>query len=417
MHALPHLLESATSRPVNSIIPKYQLLPPLGDRAFQELKADIARRGVLVPIERDENGDLLDGHHRVRAWEELAAAGIHVEMPILLRLDLSESEKREHVRSVNLLRRHLTTAQRRAVIADQLRDSPERSDRAIAKRLAVSPSTVGMVRRRLRGSAATVQDGQSKRVGLDGRRRGAPKPRSVFVGSATEAKQVFSALEVLPPGVLPERILTGGDATVAARLVKQEASRESQMARMRTPQDLRELGPQRYSVVYIDPPWRYGTASDPSRTAEVHYPTMAHEELLVLPVSSIAADDAVVFLWATPPKLGEALALIAAWGFNYKTCACWDKGGAKGARIGLGSFYRQQHELLLVATRGKMPPPAPGARPPSIIRAARGAHSAKPPLAREQIEAMYGDVPRIELFARGAVPGWQAWGLEAAHSE
>ncbi len=395
-----------------TVKPRYQLFPSLSEAAFRRLKADIAKRGVLVPIERDENGELLDGHHRVRAWQELAAEGIHVEMPILLRLDMSESEKREHVRSVNLLRRHLTTAQRRAVIADQLRESPDRSDRAIAKALAVSPSTVGMVRRRLGGDASTVQVGQSKRRGLDGRERGLPKPRSVFVGSATEAKRVFTALEVLPPGVLPERILTGGDATVAARLVKQETSREAQMARARAT-TLGELGAQRYAVVYVDPPWRYGTASDPTRKAEVHYATMTHEELLSLPVSSIAADNAALFLWATPPKLGEAIALVAAWGFNYKTCACWDKGGPTGARVGLGSFYRQQHELLLVATRGTMPPPSPAVRPPSIIRAPRGAHSAKPALARAQIEAMYGEVPRVELFARGPVAGWAVWGDEA----
>lgn len=188
------------------------------------------------------------------------------------------------------------------------------------------------------------------------------------------------------------------------------------MARARATKDLQEVGAHRYAVAYVDPPWRYGTASDPTRMAEVHDPAMAHEELLALPEDSIAADDAVLFLWATPPKLAEAIALVAACGFNYKTCAAWDKGGETGARIGLGSYYRQQHELLLVATRGTMPPPAPAARPPSIIRAPRGAHSAKPTLARAQIEAMFGDVPRIELFARGPVAGWTVWGHEAEDS-
>lgn len=112
--------------------PKYQLLPHLSDAGFRELKSDIRRRGVLVPIERDENGDVLDGYHRLCAWTELAAEGVHVKMSVILRLDLSESEKRAHVRAVNLLRRHLTASQRRAVIEDQLRESPDSSDRAIA---------------------------------------------------------------------------------------------------------------------------------------------------------------------------------------------------------------------------------------------------------------------------------------------
>lgn len=132
---------------------------------------------MLVPIERDEAGELLDGHHRVRAWEELKAEGVEVEMPVILRLDLTDAEKRAHVRSVNLLRRHLSRAQRQAVIEDQLRDSPKSSDRAIAKRLAVSPSTVGMVRRRLGEREPSVQVGQTTRTGLDGRTRSYAKPR------------------------------------------------------------------------------------------------------------------------------------------------------------------------------------------------------------------------------------------------
>jgi N6-adenosine-specific RNA methylase IME4 len=105
---------------------------------------------------------------------------------------------------------------------------------------------------------------------------------------------------------------------------------------------------------------------------------------------------------------------MMAWGFEYKTCACWDKGGEHGTHAGMGSYYRQQHELLFVGTRGNMPPPAPANRPPSILRAPRGRHSSKPDIARQQIEAMYGEgIPRIELFARGPVPNWSVWGFEA----
>lgn len=394
---------------------KYQLLPPLDDGAFQELKADIARRGVLVPIERDEHGEILDGHHRVRACDELAAEGTLVEMPVLLRLDLSEPEKRAHVRALNMLRRHLSASQRRAVVEDQLRDTPERSDRSIAKAWSMSPSTVAMVRRRLGEKDPTVQTGQSKRIGLDGRQRGAPKARSVFASSASHATRALVSLQVLPLGLLPERMLTADETTVASRLVRQEAAREVQHARMKDPGRLGGSTERRYAVLYVDPPWRYEGASDPARKAERHYSTMSHEELRALPMAEIAADNAVLYMWVSPPKVAEAIALLSAWQFEFKTCACWDKGGPNGTRIGLGSFYRQQHELLFVAVRGSIAPPAPANRPPSIIRAERTAHSAKPAQARTQIEAMYGAVPRIELFARGPVPGWDVWGLEAQH--
>lgn len=392
---------------------KYQLLPPLSDKDYEDLKKDVARHGVLVPIERDEHGELLDGHHRVRAWTELAAEGIHVEMPVILRLDLTESQKRSHVRALNMLRRHLTTRQRQAVIAQQLRETPDRSDRAIAKTLHASPSTVGMIRHRLGAKSPTVQVGQSKRTGLDGRRRGAPKPRTVFAPSSKDARKAIASLELLPKDLLPDRMLTVADATTAERLVKQELSREAQFKRMRKPGRLSRPTARRYNVLYIDPPWRYQGASDPGRTADRHYPTMTQDELIALPIADVAADNAVVFMFCPPPKIAEGVELLAAWKLTYKTCACWDKSGKDGKRIGLGSFFRQQHELLLVATRGAMPPPAPANRPPSIIRADRGAHSAKPSIARSQIEAMYPDVPRIEIFARGRVPGWDVWGLEA----
>lgn len=399
----------------------YQLLPPLSAAAFRELKDDIARRGVLVPIERDENGVLLDGHHRMRAVEELAKeGGVMLDPPVILRLDFSEAQKRSHVRALNIHRRMLTAAQRRALIEDELREGAERSDRAIAKALSVSPSTVGMVRRKLGEKDPTVQNGQSKRVGVDGRRRALPPPRSVMAASGLEAKRALAAMQVLPPGVLPERVLSTHDAVTAARLVKEEASRETRMDRLRDPGPLDALGEKRYAIIYLDPPWHYNNAADPTRSAERHYPTMTHEQLLLLPVAQLAADDAVMFMWCTPPKVAEGIALMAAYGFEYKTCACWDKGGVNGTRPGMGSYYRQQHELLFVGTRGNTPPPAAANRPLSILRQSPGPHSAKPELARKQIEAMFaGDMQRLELFARGDaddLPGWDCWGMESHSS-
>ena len=125
------------------------------------------------------------------------------------------------------------------------------------------------------------------------------------------------------------------------------------------------------------------------------------------PVGDIAADDCVLFLWATAPMLPHArLIVMAAWGFNYRTNFVWAKD-----RIGTGYRVRNQHELLLIAQRGTVPLPAQA--PASVIAAPRLEHSAKPVTVCALIEAMHPDLPRVELFARQARLGWDAWGNEA----
>jgi ParB-like chromosome segregation protein Spo0J len=127
----------------------YQVLPPLSEDDFAALKADIAARGVLIPVEYDEEGNILDGHHRVRACRELGIS----EWPKFIRTGLDEATKRLHARQLNVARRHLTQDQKRALISDQLRDTPERSNRQIARDLGVDDKTVGSVRRDMEATA------------------------------------------------------------------------------------------------------------------------------------------------------------------------------------------------------------------------------------------------------------------------
>jgi hypothetical protein len=111
----------------------------------------------------------------------------------------------------------------------------------------------------------------------------------------------------------------------------------------------------RYSVLYVDPPWRYDFASDETRQIENQYGTMPLEDIKDVEVP--AADDAVLFFWATSPKLLDGLAVIKAWDFDYRTCMVWVKD-----KIGMGYYARQQHELLLIAKRGELPAPLPANR-------------------------------------------------------
>jgi N6-adenosine-specific RNA methylase IME4 len=163
-----------------------------------------------------------------------------------------------------------------------------------------------------------------------------------------------------------------------------------------------------FPVIYADPPWRYDQHQDSNRGVNNHYPTMDLDAIKALSVSAKTTPDAVLFLWAVSPLLPEALEVIRAWGFTYKTSWVWDK-----ERPGMGFWGRVQHEFVLVATRGNPPTPPPAARPPSVFRIPRGEHSAKPEEVRCAIEAMFPELPKLELFARFAAQGWAVWGNQA----
>lgn len=164
----------------------------------------------------------------------------------------------------------------------------------------------------------------------------------------------------------------------------------------------------KFSVFYADPPWQYDFSLTANRQIENHYPTMTVEEICRLPIGEMANEDAVIYLWGTNPKLLEAVAVLAAWGFEYKTNMVWVK-----PQIGGGYWARQRHELLLIATRGAFSPPPPAIRPHSVIEAPRMAHSAKPLEVAELLETLYPSAPKVELFCRAPRPGWTAWGNQA----
>ena len=161
----------------------------------------------------------------------------------------------------------------------------------------------------------------------------------------------------------------------------------------------------KYQIIYADPPWRYDFSPSGSRKIENQYPTMSVDEICALDVPS--EDNAVLYLWATAPKLLEALQVMKSWGFTYKTQAVWDK-----EILGMGYWFRGRHEILLVGTRGKFSPPRPQLRVGSVIRKRRSKHSKKPVEIRALIAKWYPEESKIELFARERADGWGAWGNE-----
>lgn len=170
--------------------------------------------------------------------------------------------------------------------------------------------------------------------------------------------------------------------------------------------------PEKYAVIYADPPWKYNSGDQHSTEEQetvlgTHYPSMDLMELAQLPVPQMAATDSILFLWATSPVLEEAIDLINAWGFKYKTSMVWDK-----IAHNVGNYVSVRHELLLIATCGT--PPKVPRLVDSVYAEERTEHSKKPNYFRDLIDELYPSGKRIEMFCRGpAKDDWDTWGDEA----
>lgn len=170
----------------------------------------------------------------------------------------------------------------------------------------------------------------------------------------------------------------------------------------------------KYNIILADPPWSYqDKALAGNRGAGCKYPVQKNEWIETLPVQEIADKDCLLFLWVTMPKLSECWGIINKWGFEYKTVAfTWVKRNKKSFSWfwGMGNWTRANAELCLLATKGK--PTRISASVHSIIDTPIEGHSKKPDVTRDRIVELVGDLPRIELFARQHVKGWDCWGDE-----
>lgn len=170
-----------------------------------------------------------------------------------------------------------------------------------------------------------------------------------------------------------------------------------------------DLPPGPWPIILADPPWRFASNSEakPGRNAMRHYACMRDNEIAALPVREIAAKDALLLMWTTAPMLERSMPIVRAWGFRYVSQIVWVKD-----RVATGYWTRGRHEIVLIAKRGKLPCPRPAPFPDSVITAPRTEHSAKPPRLHEMVEAVpaWTDLPKLEMFARTARPGWTAWG-------
>lgn len=170
-----------------------------------------------------------------------------------------------------------------------------------------------------------------------------------------------------------------------------------------------------YKVILADPPWNFenfsakGEGKNPN---SVHYPCMGIEAIRDLPVQDLAAKDCVLIVWCTSPFWHLVQGVIQAWGFTPKTKGGWAKESKTGNKLAFGTGYilRGAHEDFYIATKGK--PVYASRSERNLMIAPLREHSRKPDEQYAKWENAFGDVPRIELFARHRWPGWDAWGNE-----
>lgn len=173
----------------------------------------------------------------------------------------------------------------------------------------------------------------------------------------------------------------------------------------------------KYEIIYADPPWQFKVWSRKTglqRSADSHYKTLSKENIQQIPINKITNANSVLFLWVTAPCFVEGMELIKKWGFTYKTVAfTWVKKNKISDSLfwGMGYYTRSNAEYCLLATKGK-PLKRINKGVHSVIVSKIREHSKKPDEARERIVQLFGKLPRIELFARQHIDGWDCWGNE-----
>lgn len=171
--------------------------------------------------------------------------------------------------------------------------------------------------------------------------------------------------------------------------------------------------PARYAeFVMADPPWRFEnySARGQGKGAARHYATMSLAEIQELPVSQIAAPNCLLFLWATWPMINDALAVITAWGFTYKSGGVWNKRTKNGLpAFGTGYLLRSACEPFLIGTRGRV---THSKSHRNQFDGLAREHSRKPESAYDWCESYMPDARRVELFSRTRRRGWIMWGNE-----
>lgn len=398
----------------------------------QELVRSIEESGLKEHLVIKPNGILISGHRRLKALKELG----YTTVPCIIRTYDSELEERKDLLAYNKQReksysqRMAEADEYEAIIAEenelkrlstlkqfqhnnnnrssQLRltandngsstDSvtkeikpsaiKNQTDSRTAEAVGLSRSTYNRLKQVHEATKAGNQVALKLMAKVDNEEMSVSGVEKIFKAPPKLAEKAIEKIEA-NPRISPERAI-------------QEARIELKKEEIKIQEPVK-LPKGLYNVILSDPPYSYDFSESRRCDIEVHYPTMSLDEIKSIKVP--ASDNCVLFLWSPAPKLEQALEVINAWGFEYKTCAVWDK-----MRPGLGFWWRNHHELLLVGTKGNPRVPDPENRFASVIREKRIVHSKKPDCVREMIERMFPNGKYLELFAREKRDRWECWG-------
>ncbi|HEX7926472.1 MAG TPA: MT-A70 family methyltransferase [bacterium] len=362
----------------------YQFLPPLSRAEYEALKADIAARGGLhSPVVVDENGQVLDGHHRLKACEELG-----IDPTVDQRPFPSEAHKEAFALASNLSRRQLSPEQRSTVREYQrqvyldLRQAGCKQEEA-AGLVGVPQQT---------GSYWETQSNTSTGIALVDQRLSVPKPARQFIYDRRAAGEALSSI--------------AADYKVTAERIGQIVRQVE--AAMNVPQPAVTPGfPEGpFKCITLDPPWpmpKIEREVRPDQGAHLDYPTMTLEEIEELPIPGLADQQgAHVYLWVTHKFLPAGLKLFEAWEVRYQCLMTWRK------NVGPTPFsWMYDTEHVLFGRVGDLPLQRNGLR--LSFEAPAIGHSVKPAVFYERVcQATPG--PRLAMFERGEREGFEVWG-------
>lgn len=353
--------------------PQAHLVPPMRPDEWRDFYQDVAFRGVKVPLEVLADGTILDGRHRYQAAVELGMAEVLVVDAIL-----GSDDATTYMLKAAVLRRHLTDDQR-AMIA-HLWKQENKEHRPGPGRGHISEKTTDT--------------------------------RIAAVSHPTEAKAA-EAFKVSPNAIKKATYVANHAPELAQQVHAGEIPLNKALREIKRGErpNMPALPEGVFDVILADPPWEYRNSGGLPGQAGNHYHSVSLTELCSERFRPPSADDAVLFLWVTNPMLPDALTLVNAWGFEYKTDVVWIKRNL--VKPGVGFYVRGRHELLFICVKGSMLPEQSGQAPiGSVIEADIQDHSRKPKEAYELIESLYPQGHYLEMFARGHRNRWTTWGSD-----
>ncbi len=366
------------------INPTYEkMIPALTVKEYDSLNESIKNNGLWIPIVVNSDNVILDGHHRYRICKELG-----VKIKHAVRTFENKLLEKKFVIECNLKRRHLNDFQK-----SELGIPLQKINKELAKKRQGKRTDLTLV-----SSETNVEQSKSTQKTAD--------DIGVKHGTFVRAKKVIE----LAPEELKEKLREGTKTITSAY------NEINNKAKVKTQESI-PLPKDKYQLIYCDPPWFYANfqnSYNTGKTAAQLYHVMSADDLKKLNIQSLAFNDSILLMWVTYPTLEQGLDLIKEWGFSYRTVAfTWVKKNKSGNGyfIGLGNYTRANAEICLLAVKGK------GLAVKSksisqIIVTPITKHSEKPIVIRDRIVELFGNVKRVELFARTKDVGWKSWGDE-----